>query len=64
MFNQNGDQMGFKFVSDELKAVETEGVTDKYLVAPMPGTISKISKNVGDIVKKGESIIVMEAMKM
>lgn len=30
----------------------------------MPGTVTKIYKKVGDKVKKGESILAMEAMKM
>jgi biotin carboxyl carrier protein len=32
--------------------------------APMPGMILKIKKNIGDTVQKGESIIILEAMKM
>jgi biotin carboxyl carrier protein len=32
--------------------------------APMPGMILKIKKNVGEMVQKGESIIILEAMKM
>ncbi len=32
--------------------------------APMPGMIVSIEKNVGDSVKKGETVIVLEAMKM
>jgi len=34
------------------------------LKAPLPGSIFKILKNVGDEVKKGETILIMEAMKM
>jgi len=34
------------------------------LKAPLPGSIFKILKHVGDEVKKGETIMVMEAMKM
>jgi biotin carboxyl carrier protein len=30
----------------------------------MPGTITKVFRKVGDIVKKGESVVAMEAMKM
>lgn len=33
-------------------------------VAPMPGTILKVCANVGDTVKAGDSIVVLEAMKM
>lgn len=34
------------------------------LLAPMPGMIVKYLKNVGDAVAKGETIVVLEAMKM
>ena len=34
------------------------------MTAPMPGMIVSIEKNVGDTVKKGETVIVLEAMKM
>ncbi len=30
----------------------------------MPGTITKINRKEGDILKKGESILAMQAMKM
>ena len=32
--------------------------------APMPGTISDVKVNVGDSVKKGQVILILEAMKM
>ncbi|MCG8412174.1 MAG: acetyl-CoA carboxylase biotin carboxyl carrier protein subunit [Bacteroidales bacterium] len=34
------------------------------LKAPLPGNIFKILKNVGDEIKKGDTIMIMEAMKM
>ncbi len=34
------------------------------LLAPMPGMIVKYVKNVGDTVAKGETVVVLEAMKM
>ncbi|MEA3317181.1 MAG: biotin/lipoyl-containing protein [Bacteroidota bacterium] len=34
------------------------------LTAPLPGNIFKVLKKEGDEVKKGETIIIMEAMKM
>lgn len=34
------------------------------IIAPMPGKITAIKKNVGDTVKAGDIVIVMEAMKM
>lgn len=32
--------------------------------APMPGKVLAIKKNVGDVVKKGDVVLVIEAMKM
>ena len=32
--------------------------------SPMPGTILKVNKNVGDTVAAGEAVVVLEAMKM
>ena len=34
------------------------------VVAPMPGTIIRIEKNIGDVVKTGDLILILEAMKM
>ena len=34
------------------------------LNSPMPGKIFKVLKNVGEEVKKGEAILILEAMKM
>ncbi len=34
------------------------------MLAPMPGMITAIEKNVGDEVKEGEAVLVLEAMKM
>ncbi|GIL17545.1 MAG: hypothetical protein BroJett040_12960 [Oligoflexia bacterium] len=34
------------------------------ILAPMPGKVTKILKQAGDSVSKGEAVIVMEAMKM
>ena len=42
-------------------AADTKGAP---LVAPMPGMIVKYLKNVGDKVKEGETLLVLEAMKM
>ncbi len=42
-------------------AADTKGTP---LLAPMPGMIVKYLKNVGDSVKEGETLLVLEAMKM
>lgn len=41
--------------------VTTDGTV---MLAPMPGMIVSYSKKVGDVVKKGDTIVVLEAMKM
>jgi biotin carboxyl carrier protein len=38
--------------------------SEKNIVAPMPGRVAKILVNVGDEVKQGQGVIVIEAMKM
>lgn len=43
-------------------AVQTAG--GENITAPMPGVILDIKKNSGDPVKKGETILLLEAMKM
>jgi len=40
---------------------DTDGVS---MTAPMPGLIVSISKNVGDSVNEGDTVVVLEAMKM
>jgi propionyl-CoA carboxylase alpha chain len=36
----------------------------KFLLSPMPGLLVKVAVNVGDQVKAGEELAVVEAMKM
>ena len=43
------------------KTVSSGGYT---LMAPLPGSIFKIEVNVGDTVTKGQTLLIMEAMKM
>ena len=40
------------------------GATENDIVASLPGTVHKILVSVGDHVKKGQAIVVLEAMKM
>ena len=41
-----------------------EGAGENMLKSAMPGTITKVFRKVGDVIKKGEAVIAMEAMKM
>lgn len=62
--NNERDFIGVHFDSDKMKEVKREGSSDLVLKAPMPGIITKVYQKPGTIVKKGESILAMEAMKM
>ncbi len=42
----------------------SKDVKSNLIYAPMPGKITKLFKNLGDAVAVGESVLVMEAMKM
>lgn len=44
--------------------VKEEPVTGKVVEAPMPGSIFKIQVQPGDTINKGQSVIILEAMKM
>lgn len=46
------------------KAPIVENIGSKKVASPMPGTILKILVKVGDLIKAGDSILVLEAMKM
>ncbi len=43
---------------------KTSGSRDGVIVAPMPGTISDVLVKEGDRVKKGQVLVMLEAMKM
>ncbi|WP_456330035.1 biotin/lipoyl-containing protein [Archaeoglobus sp.] len=43
---------------------ETVKTTGKAITAPMAGVVTKILKKVGDKVKAGETVLIIEAMKM
>jgi len=62
--NLNKDFIGVHFDSDKIKEVKREGKNELLFRAPMPGIITKVYQKPGAIVKKGDSILAMEAMKM
>ncbi len=53
-------EKAFKLISDTLKAQ----VSFHKVKSPMPGLVLKINKSIGDNVNRGETILVLEAMKM
>lgn len=48
----------------EKKAVSNGPVGSTKITAPMPGTILKVVANAGDNVKRGQVLVILEAMKM
>ena len=42
----------------------TETVAGEQVVAPMPGKILRINVNEGDTIKEGDTLLILEAMKM
>ena len=61
----NGRTFSYK---PEQKGFESSGANQaadpRFITAPMPGKIIKVINNVGDEVAEGETVVVMEAMKM
>ena len=50
---------------DDASTASADNVdTGKAIKAPLPGTITAINVNVGDEVKAGDALLVLEAMKM
>ena len=50
--------------ADAAKAADAEAPIDGGIAAPMPGLILRLEKAVGDDITAGETILVLEAMKM
>ncbi|MGL4993258.1 MAG: biotin/lipoyl-containing protein [Bacteroidales bacterium] len=48
--------------NDENKS--DEAITGQVIVSPMPGTVFKIVVKAGDIIKIGDSLVILESMKM
>ncbi len=54
-------------LQEELQKLIKEKASKKKgdeIIAPMPGLLLKVLKNSGDEVKKGEAVVILEAMKM
>ncbi len=51
-----------KYISNRNQGLEVEGAN--HILSPMPGKIVKIPVKVGDLVTTGQTLVVVEAMKM
>ncbi len=58
-----GERFEFDAV-DRYAAPEIDDGHGGHLAAPMPGSVVSVLVNIGDAVKKGQPLIIMEAMKM
>ena len=47
-----------------LAAQKVKPITGKTVEAPLPGRILEVCVNVGDVVKRGQTIVILDAMKM
>jgi len=66
---KNGKEYSFEFLDEKaLRRLSSTGGLNAggpvTIESPMPGKIVKLLKSVGDQVKEGEAIMIMEAMKM
>lgn len=52
------------YKADAVTAQDTATLEGEKVYAPLPGTVTDIRVNVGDTVKAGQAVIVLEAMKM
>lgn len=65
----NGEVYSFEIIDEQLAKVLKAGpeATHKkevIITAPMPGLVIEVEVNEGDIVKKGQGLLIIEAMKM
>jgi propionyl-CoA carboxylase alpha chain/3-methylcrotonyl-CoA carboxylase alpha subunit len=59
---ENGDVREFSFAS--VAHDRAEAASDGAVLSPMPGKVVSVSVKAGDTVKKGQTLLVLEAMKM
>ena len=53
-----------EITTSETKPVVSSPVKGEKISSPMPGTILNIHVNAGDIVKEGQTLMILEALKM
>lgn len=60
----SNDLEGYVKLPGKVKGKRQAGASEGSLQSPMPGKIFKVIKQTGDEVKTGETIMILEAMKM
>ncbi len=60
----DGRPYRLNIVSRSAAASADDDVAQGGLEAPMPGRVTRVAISVGDVVKRGQELIVVEAMKM
>ncbi|WP_213951199.1 biotin/lipoyl-containing protein [Tepidanaerobacter syntrophicus] len=60
----NPAQISQETTKPKAKPASSKASGAQKIVAPMPGTILSIKKKPGDVIKKGDVVMVLEAMKM
>ncbi|MDF1684425.1 MAG: acetyl-CoA carboxylase biotin carboxylase subunit [Legionellaceae bacterium] len=63
IFHTNSGQAGITRLSNPIRAIQSN-TANHALTAPMPAAIVAVLKTIGDHVKAGEDLLVLEAMKM
>ncbi len=54
----------FSAIKKEMSSLSGNELMTASVKAPMPGLIIKINKNINDKIQKGETLVIIEAMKM
>ena len=62
--NMNEQEKLNALLGEKLKELAAQSTGKSGVKSPLPGVILDIKVNVGDTVKKGQTIIILEAMKM
>ncbi len=65
----NGESYSFEIIDEQvariLKSAPESGHKKETIIsAPMPGLVIEVEVNEGDVVKKGQGLLIIEAMKM
>jgi biotin carboxyl carrier protein len=63
-YNELNQQIAQQKKQEEVVKEPEVVITGKVIESPMPGTIWKLLVKEGDTIKRGDSVLILEAMKM